>query len=213
MEKYSENGIIDNYKIKSSARNMLSKDLWFLLKPVLVVILVGGLVALIERYCFTEDYNINLILSTSISLLTAPLSVGLLKYYLSYVRGRDYSLKDLFRYYGTKVIYIWGVSLLSTLIVSLYFCLLIIPGLIALISYSMVNYIIAEDEEIKVYEVLNKSRTMMRGYKLDYFLFNFSFIGWYILGIFTFGLAYLYVIPYVQLSNTLYYEELKRIKK
>jgi len=213
MERYSKSGVIDVYKIKRSARESLSKDFWILLKPVLIVLLVSIGVNLVERYLFTEDYYINLILSLAVSLLTAPLSVGLLRYYLSYVRGEEYDINYLFKYYGTKVLFIWGVVLLCTLIVSLWMCLFIIPGFIALVSYAMANYIIAEDEEeIDVTEILNRSRNMMNGYKLDFFVFNFSFIGWYIVGVLTLGFGFIYVIPYVQLSNTIYYDELKKIK-
>ena len=54
---------------------------------------------------------------------------------------------------------------------------------------------------------------MMNGYKLDYFIFELSFIGWYFLGAITFGIAYIYVIPYFTFANTLYYQRLKEKRK
>lgn len=54
---------------------------------------------------------------------------------------------------------------------------------------------------------------MMYGYKLDYFIFQLSFIGWQILGAITFGIAYIYVIPYFTFANIVYYEKLKELRE
>lgn len=40
-----------------------------------------------------------------------------------------------------------------------------------------------------------------------------SFFGWYLLCALTFGIALVYVAPYVSVSEALYYEELKKITK
>ena len=54
---------------------------------------------------------------------------------------------------------------------------------------------------------------MMNGYKFDYFIFQLSFIGWQILCAITFGIAYIYVIPYFTFANIVYYEKIERTKK
>jgi uncharacterized membrane protein len=61
-------------------------------------------------------------------------------------------------------------------------------------------------------EYLSKSRELMKGYKWDYFVFNLSFIGWILLSIITFGILFVYVIPYISIADTIYYDELKKIK-
>ena len=40
-----------------------------------------------------------------------------------------------------------------------------------------------------IWDVLNTSKEMMKGYKAKYFLFNLTFIGWYILSVFFFGIG------------------------
>ena len=44
-------------------------------------------------------------------------------------------------------------------------------------------------------------------------IFELSFIGWHFLGAITFGIAYIYVIPYFTFANTLYYQRLKEKRK
>lgn len=79
------------------------------------------------------------------------------------------------------------------------------------IIYSQVNYIMVEEQEIKVIECMKKSRKMMKGFKFKYFKLQISFIGWWIFSIFTLGIATLWVNSYSMLANANFYEEVKNI--
>jgi len=48
---------------------------------------------------------------------------------------------------------------------------------------------------------------MMKGYKLDLFILWLSFIGWFILSVITFGIALIWVVPYIRLATTEFYLE------
>ena len=65
-------------------------------------------------------------------------------------------------------------------------------------------------KEEKAYKVSEK---MMDGHKWEYFVFQLSFIGWYLLCGLTLGILYIWVLPYVTVANTMWYEELKKISK
>ncbi len=91
----------------------------------------------------------------------------------------------------------------------LWTLLFIIPGIIAQIGYSQVWFILTEDDEISPNDALKKSKEMMYGYKMQYFLLGLSFIGWIILAILTCGIGLLWVLPYIQTSNAKFYEDLK----
>lgn len=49
----------------------------------------------------------------------------------------------------------------------------------------------------------------MKGNKFRLFKLHFSFIGWFILGVLTFGVGLIFVYPYVQLAVTHFYLELR----
>ena len=80
----------------------------------------------------------------------------------------------------------------------------------------MVGYLLADINDNNVTNanrILRKSQEMMNGYKFDYFIFQLSFIGWQILCAITFGIAYIYVIPYFTFANIVYYEKLKELRR
>ena len=75
--------------------------------------------------------------------------------------------------------------------------LFIIPGIIKSYSYRLVPYILAENPDIDTNEALMRSEQLMRGNKWETFIYDLSFIGWYILSIFTCGiLSIFWVQPY-----------------
>ena len=44
---------------------------------------------------------------------------------------------------------------------------------------------------------------------MEYFLLCMSFYGWALLGVFTFGILYIWLIPYMQATYANYYKSLK----
>lgn len=126
------------------------------------------------------------------------------------VRGESYTREDIFAFIP-KVIPIFTISLLVGIFSLLWGLLLIIPGIIAAISYSMAYYLFVEDDSKLPMEYLTESKRMMKGYKMDYFIFMLSFIGWILLSFLTFGILLIWVIPYIAFSEAIYFDELKKI--
>ena len=76
-------------------------------------------------------------------------------------------------------------------------------------SYRMVPFILKDNPELSPNEVITKSRKMMDGNKMDVFIFDLSYIGWYLLGIVTFGLVNVFwTSPYHQNANGVIYRRL-----
>ena len=50
---------------------------------------------------------------------------------------------------------------------------------------------------------------MTTGFKLDLFVMTLSFLPWILLELITLGIAGLYVLPYMQCTTAMYYENLK----
>jgi uncharacterized membrane protein len=87
--------------------------------------------------------------------------------------------------------------------------LLIIPGIIAALSYSMTFFIIADDESIEPMEALKKSKKMMEGYKLKLFYLSIRFFGLALLCILTLGIGFLWLIPYTYVTMAKFYDDIK----
>lgn len=86
----------------------------------------------------------------------------------------------------------------------------IIANIYLAIAFSQSYFILYEEPKLKVRKVLSKSFDMTAYYTMEYFTLVLSFIGWFILGIFTFGLLYLWLIPYISVTLANFYIELKK---
>ena len=212
---------MNRVEIKEKAKKLISNNLWNLWKPLLIILAVNIVLSLIlsaifpsrEYYEYANDavkayYNIG---DTIGSLLMAPLYVGYIVYLLNFVRGKKFELKDIFSKMN-YVLPIWAVTFLTSLFTGLGLIFLIVPGIIISLMLAMVQYVMA-DGETKVMPTLKRSKELMDGHKWNYFVFGLSFIGWFFLVGLTFGIALIYVGPYYAVANSLYYEELKKLKK
>jgi len=204
---------MNRVEIKTRAKETIKGRLWDFWKGYLVLSLI---LYVIEFACgfvvgiFDLGEIGTSIASILASLIIAPISMGFIYYSMRYARGESFELNDLFRYKKE-----WLPTFLLTFLISLFTTLwtflLIIPGIIAALSYSMAQYIYC-DEEKDPRECIRASKEMMNGYKMDYFVFGLSFFGWIMLGVLTFGLLYIWLIPYMMTAEVLYYDELKNLE-
>ena len=88
----------------------------------------------------------------------------------------------------------------------LWTLLFIIPGFIKFYSYSMVPYIMAEDPGMDSMQAITLSRKLMDGEKMNKFMLDLSFIGWFLLSLCTCGLVgFLYLAPYKAATDAEFY--------
>ena len=93
-------------------------------------------------------------------------------------------------------------------------CLTIAGIIVKRYSYFLVPYIVAENPSMTARQAITLSRKMMKGHKWECFKFEFTFIGWQMLGYITLGLFnVLYTNPYKTASFTRYYAEMRALAK
>lgn len=196
-------------EIKEEAKKLTSKHILKFWKSSLLVFASSIALAIILGI-ISEG-----VLAFITELLALPLYIGFISYILSLTREEEVSLTDIFQDYK-KIGLIVVTLIISYVFIIFGYILLIIPGIMIAFSLVMVGYLLADSKETSISEaknIIRESIEMMNGYKLDYFIFELSFIGWYFLGAITFGIAYIYVIPYFTFANTLYYQRLKEKRK
>ena len=85
-----------------------------------------------------------------------------------------------------------------------------IPGIIKGYEYMMIPYLLAENPDMSRQDAFAESKRMMDGNKMDAFVLDLSFIGWFILGAITFNIVnILYTTPYMELAHAELYHTLK----
>ena len=140
-------------------------------------------------------------------IIGGPIAFGLACYFLSFCRGKNPVLEDLFKGFS-----VFGKTFISYLLIMvftvLWAILLIVPGVIAAISYSMTFFIMADNNEISAQDAIRKSKELMMGNKYRYFCLLCRFIGWFFLCILTLGIGFLWLVPYFMVSNVRFYETL-----
>lgn len=144
-------------------------------------------------------------------LVSGPISFGVAAYFLGLAQDKEVTLNELFsgfQQFGKTFI----LHLLMSIFVFLWALLLIIPGIIASLRYAMAYYIMNDHPDISPMEAIEMSKEMMDGQKMRLFNLILSFIGWFLLGIITFGLGFLYLMPYYNATIANFYEDLKAPK-
>lgn len=134
-------------------------------------------------------------------------AVGYAKFNLNLVDRQSAVFENLFEYFSH-----WKTTsaarLLRTIYVLLWSLLFFIPGIVASLSYAMTDYILAENPELTATDAIEQSKSMMYGNRLRLFCLQFSFIGWDILATLTFGIGYLWIMPYKQAAYAAFYREI-----
>ncbi len=138
-------------------------------------------------------------------------SVGCYGFFVKLYCEECPSLSELIKGFNGSV---YGRNLvtmfLRDLFTVLWTLLLIIPGIVKGYEYSMIPYILAEDPTLDRRAAFARSKELTQGCKWDLFVFDISFIGWWLLSALTLGvLSILYVNPYYQAAKAKVYHELK----
>ena len=144
-----------------------------------------------------------------VSIVVAPaFALSLCRVYLLVNAGEKPEVKDAFSGFDD----FWSafkVTFLVGLYTFLWSLLLVIPGIIKAIAYSMSLYILAENKGKSARECIRESMEMTNGHKGELFVLGLSFIGWALLCGITCGIAYIWVGPYMQATFTNAYKLLK----
>lgn len=106
-----------------------------------------------------------------------PLIVGLSRFF---VRNRFGStdIRNIFSGFKYGLLNSVGTLFVTRLFIVLWTLLLIIPGIIKTLEYSMVNYILSDNPHLPGSRARQISRIMTEGQKGSIFVLSLSFLGW-----------------------------------
>jgi len=169
-------------------------------------------------------------------VLISLFTPGTLKIYLNISESKPAHISDLLYGFKNKPHKFIGLSLIIFLLVMVWsipyyvvlavaeitnyipvmIVLLIITYLLLLIGVTITSlylaqagFIFVEAPDKGVFRCLKESIEMMKGNKGSLFYINLSFMGLVLLGYCSFGIAYLWIMPYMYATLTEYYNELK----
>lgn len=182
----------------------------------LVYFAIMIILAIIDNLFFGEklDIKFNVDISGNISLsegLIAFVFAGPFAFSLAYISknvfaGLEPKIKDLLEgirnFTKAFVIYV-----LQIVFIILWAFLLVVPGIIKMFSYSMSYFVSIDNPNLTSRECIKESQKLMNGHKWEFFCLLFSYVGWLILSLLTFGILLLWVTPRIQQATYLFYLE------
>lgn len=218
--------------LKQNAKKQLNNNKGVLMGATFIVLVVSFLPTLVSEYFQSINISIDII-SILINLIVIPLTVSLMIMTLKCVKYENISMKDLlsssdrlYQIYSTSLIQyvvIFVLSLPLSLIplmliedqmsaMSMVSGITVIINIFFLVLFSQVEYVIADKKDIKPIESIRIATKIMKGHMWEYLFLTWSFIGWILLVGVTFGIAYIWVGPYMQLTYANFYEYIKEEK-
>lgn len=160
--------------------------------------------------------------SSVIQFIFSIITIGISFSLLDVVRNREDAPmypNQAFRLFNSyDFVPIILINLLILVFTTLWTFLFIIPGIVKGYAYSQANFIykdLSTHTDVKGMNAtafIDESRQLMDGHKGRLFWLDFSFIGWYLLGALTLGLAYIFITPYIETCHAVFYDDLAKNK-
>ncbi len=136
------------------------------------------------------------------AFVLAPLEMGCRRWMLKN-RIDNPPYNEIASGFGEGYLNIVKIMFCRNLFVRLWSLLFVIPGIVKSYEYKMIPYLLAENPNMSMSEAFQRSKNMMYNNKMDAFVLDLSFIGWYFFSMFTCGILSIFFInPYVHLTQT-----------
>ena len=149
----------------------------------------------------------NVLLNLVVVCVSAYLQVGIALYCLEVYKGKEVNWLMIFsRFNGFKPVIF---MLIYSIIVFLGLILLVVPGIILGLMYSQVFFILADDPDVGVIEAFNMSSRMMKNNMWQLFMLNLEALLYFIAGVFTLLIWWVWLLPRYSVALAGFYEALK----
>jgi len=193
---------MNRQQLKAAAKEQIKGKIGILFLIMLIIGAISGIVGVVLGM-------IPFVGPVAAAVVVTPaFALSIIRVYLNVVAGGTPEVGDAFSGFDD----FWAafkVQFLVGLYTLLWSLLLYIPGIIKALSYSMSMYILAENKGKPAKECIRESMAMTEGHKMDLFVLGLSFIGWGLLCGITFGIAGIWVIPYMSATYANAYNSLK----
>ena len=206
-----------NSELRAQARERLEGQwgtfvlMTFLMLVIQTILQIPGYIGSLLEILSPENVLASLSfsnISNILSLLALPLSWGLTVSLLRNHREESVDLENLFDgFRGGRYTRVFCALFLVNLFTFLWALLLIIPGIMKAFSYALTPYIIMDEPELTARQAITRSCEIMEGRRWKLFCLYLSFIGWGILSLLTFGIGFLWLVPYMNASVAAFYED------
>ncbi len=185
---------------------------------------------------FLVVFIICILLFIAMLVIVYMLMPGLIRLHMNICKGEPAAAMDIFWGFRNKPGKFAGIALLIFLISILcsipstvlsmaamlteyktfpvvfnfvYTLILSVLSIYVSLTFSMVYFILVEDPGKGLIQALKESRNMMIGNRLRFLGLSLSFLGWMCLGMMSFGIGMLWIMPYMTCTTIYFYLDLQ----
>ena len=201
-------------EIKANAEQLIkTNNLW---------VTIGLIPTLISMLTITTQFSENMTLNQlniPLSIVISFFEIGSMLYVYDIINERKEisngftnQIKDIINSITQKSFIVYLLVTLYTILWAIIPLAGIFIAIVKGYAYGLSIYLTKDNEQLSYNDAITKSRTLMNGKKQDRFILSLSFIPWILLSFVTFGLANIYVIPYMLATYAIYANEVIKNK-
>ncbi|MEY4460934.1 MAG: hypothetical protein RL429_923 [Bacteroidota bacterium] len=139
---------------------------------------------------------------------TGAFSLGYAAFMLNLVRRGNPDFEQIFSGFQR-----WGRATWTLVVyfvrILLWLLLLIIPGIVKMIAYSQMWYVLNDQPELTAGQALKRSEELMRGHKLDYLMFGLLLVLLVLASVLTLFIGLIWIAPWAAAAQARFYEEIR----
>lgn len=200
-----------NSQLRQESRALLSGHWGAAVVATLICLVIGGFFYGLMLGDMEGGSTFTLIFWVAYFLILSPLMLGYINAFYIFIKGEQpIEAANMFKIFSSK--YYWktvGVYFLNWLYTTLWTLLLVIPGVIKGLSYSLAPYILLENPEIGAEGAIKQSMKMMKGHKGRLFLMLLGMMGLTFVSMLLLGIPMLWLTPYYQTVFVKFYLDIK----
>lgn len=196
--------------LKENAKTQLRGKWGLAIITLLASLIIVSIFSIVMKFLQPEGGTLTVIGEFVSTFLGGAITLGTCKFLLNIATNNgEEKFNDLFLGFNIyfKSLGLWIVINLIICIATVFF---IVPGVIVALMFSQSFFILCENNEKSIMECLKESAEIMEKNKIQLFVLELSFIGWWIVVILTFGIGILWVYPYRQVTLANFYLCIKK---
>lgn len=108
-------------------------------------------------------------------LFSGVFSLGQALFSLTYIRNKEIDFNAFgegFKFYFKA----FALGFIQSLIIGIGLILFIVPGIIFALNFSQIYFILADEPKMGIFEILSKSKSIMKGNRIKFISFCFSYL-------------------------------------
>ncbi len=205
--------------IKSEARQKLPLNLhqsiivylieYVIFVTLFVLVLTAGLLCASANYVAAAViiFIYGIIMLCLACVWSGVIGFGLSDFYIASYRCKPYNIRRLADVVSRNGVgKIVKVNLIRAVLGFLLLICLIVPGLFYLTRTAMANYLLNANPNMKPSTALSASSKVMSSKTGAYMGLMFSMFGWFVIGVITLGIGFIFIMPYINMVKAVYYK-------